>query len=146
MTVSFWVDKQTLTKEPKPCPECGGTASENCNWCIDGVVTDYSSDCADMNLANGNARALLCQLYPEGAKACGEWPLSLLPEINRRILRIINTRRSSALVAETITHANPGRVTFIEMGRSQEQVAHYYSTMLKIVKDAQRLESSILWG
>lgn len=146
MSITFWVDKQTLTKEPKPCPECGGKASENCNWCIDGVVTDHSSDCADMDLANANARALLCQLYPEGAESCGEWPLSLLPEINRRLLRIINTKQASALISETTTYANPGRATLIEMGRSQEQVARYYSTLLHIIKDAQRLESSVFWG
>ncbi len=146
MTITFWVAKQTLTKEPKPCPGCGGKASENCNWCINGVVTDYSSDCADLNLANANARALLCQLYPERADSEGEWPLHFLPELNRRILRVINTRQASALVSETVTLDNPGRATFIFMGRSAEQVAHYYSTMLQIVKDAQRLESSILWG
>jgi hypothetical protein len=146
MSVTFWVAKQTLTKEPKPCPECGGKASENCNWCIDGVVMDYSSDCTEMNLANSNARALLCQLYPEGAESCGEWPLSLLPGINRRLLRIINTKQSSALISETTELHNPGRATFIEMGRSQEQVARYYATLLQIIKDAQRLESPVIWG
>ena len=146
MSVTFWVDKQTLTKTPKPCPECEGKAPENCNWCIDGAVTEYSSDCTDLNLANANAHALLCQLYPEGVCPEGRWPLDKLPEITRRILRIINTRQASALISETTELYNPGRARFIEMGRSTEQVARYYDTLLRVLKDAQRLNSDIFWG
>lgn len=146
MSITFWVAKQTLTKVPHPCPECGGKGAENCNWCIDGVVTDYTSDCADLNLANGNARALLCQIYPEGATSCGEWSLIAIPEIMHRIMKIKNTKQVSALVSETTEYHNPGRATLISMGRSQEQVSRYYDVMLQILKDAQRLESTVIWG
>ena len=152
MSVTFWVDKQTLTKELKPCPECEGTASETCNWCIDGVVTDYSSDCADLNLANANARALLYLIYPEAFLGddpdplTGQWSAAFLHVIIKRLIYIQNTRKAGVLESVTVEHRNPGHATLIEMGRSKKQVAHYYDRLLAVLKDAQRLESNVLWG
>jgi len=94
--------------------------------------------------------ALLYQIYPEafvgGEASCGEWKYEFLPNINQRILRIINTKHAYALESETVETKSPGHATLIVMGRSRVQVARYYTQLLAVVKDAQRLGSSVVWG
>lgn len=151
MTVTFSVAKQTMTVVASQCPECEGKGCDAI-WCDNGSTNDYVSDCAELNLANANATVLLYQVFPEAFTAwyepalSGEWLFDYLPEIASRIIRIMNTKQSNELVCDTVEHSNPGRARLIEIGRSKEQVARYYSTLLQVVKDAQRLNSSVIWG
>lgn len=151
MSVTFSVAKQTTTAVASQCPECAG---KGCGavWCDNGVTQDFISDCAELNLANGNATALLYQVFPEAFTAWyepaleGEWSIEYLPEIAARVIRIMNTKQGSNLICDTVEHSNPGQARLIEMGRSKEQVARYYTALLAVIKDAQRLESSVIWG
>lgn len=147
MSVTFFVEKQTVRKVP--CPACNGRGSDDC-YCDRGVVDE--SDCAELNLANGNARAFLYLIYPEAflgdnpEPLAGQWSAAFLHVIIKRLLYIQNTSKAGVLESETVEYRNPGHDTLIEMGRSRAQVARYYDRLLTVLKDAQRLESNVLWG
>ena len=140
MSVTFCVAAAKLSNSSHTCSECGGKGGE-CNWCIDGQIEELVSDCAELNVANTNAAAILNLIDPSADYVTGEWAASRIPGIIKTVMGILNSDKKDALVVETVVDRN---VTYI--GRDADYVQHRLTALLAVLRDANNRNSPVVWG
>lgn len=92
MSVTFWIP-QAPTELVRPF-------ADEPEYTCEEAIPPFT----EINMANGNARAILEMIYPEdGGDLCGQWEGPILDKIIRRLLDAVNRRASvEALTIDTM--------------------------------------------
>ena len=99
----------------------------------------------EINVANGNAVALMEVLDPGADWVCGEWNTSSLIEVRRRILYAMNTKQKDSLVTPTVEHIGFGP-RMVVCGRDEDYVSRRLSQFLDLTKVALEHGFKVTWG
>lgn len=124
MSVTFWMPQAPVTRV-QPYPE-----DEPDYW-----VTEPVAPFTEVNMANGNALAMLDLMLPglDHGDMCGQWEGDTLAQVHRNCMRALNSpeRRGGAL-ADDVQEGN-----FLMFGRSDDYVTRRLKQMLELVTTAQ---------
>ena len=148
MSITFYPNKEWKMVE-NPCDICG----DNCDAGSDGnpycTGTRPEPDCPTINMANGNAYAMLALLGLPTDECCGEVSANDLPRVMRAIIRArnVSARRTSA-TADPYESGGPGtgQCRMVYGGRNEEYVARRLDDLMGFVQHCQNEGCGFYWA
>jgi len=134
-----------------PCEYCNGKK----------IIDKWDHPFQELNVANANLPAILEMLgLPVDDEYCGHWDHHQLPEIRRRLIKLMNSDIDKHTQAPTSSRGDMGiskdddgmdRIgrrgpQMYDYGRSRHQVESYIHRLLALIDFAQKNNASVTWG
>lgn len=123
-------DDESVTYEDDACPYCGGT----------GVQCELRSELPEINMANGNAYAILGAIGIGEVDYCGCWNKAQLDRVQVKLMTLLNLKPES-LTKEAYRDGN-----FYEGGRTFDYVTSRLQQMLSLVVQARAGGYEVTWA
>lgn len=157
MSITFWCPAESEVILSRYKCDChhgegggGGGGDPSCYWCQGSGVVEIKGTEHEVNMANGNAMALLRLVDPERGEEeeyWGEFTTERLPSVIRHTIRALNLRRIACKeVIETVETTGCYGATLIQVGRGEEYITERLRQLLALFQQAQQLQSSVVWG
>lgn len=139
MSVTFWCPEAPTEKKTVTCWVCDGEFSDDqpCDFCKNTGTDEETVPVApftELNLANGNAQAILDIIDPNGQHPdlTGKWSGDKLSEVLSNVTRTLNTNRRELLVINDSHYGNMS-----SRGRDLNYVIRRLTTFQHLLKAAQ---------
>lgn len=149
MSISFicWEEQEEVVETfDCSCTWDGERAARtDCDECHGTGVYEMKGRPHELNWSNGNA-ALMLEALDVEFDYCGEWSLSELPGLKRKIIKALNVSSTADYAREASVSQQSGCCTIYTAGLSGKDIEVRLQAMLKLVEFAQSNGYAIGWG
>ena len=160
MSITFGVIGATYTPTRVGCWVCDGFKVQGpyqrddgteytipCDYCHgEGTYIEQVCNTPELNMANGNAYALLREMGEDQPDCCGSWPYEKLVQMfgRAKVLQASPARMEST--GSDTGGPGTGRCRVIEMGRSEEYVIDRAGRLAGVIRAALERKTGVCWG
>jgi hypothetical protein len=144
MSITFYPSYEWQMKEI-PCNICDACDKDMDPFCT-GTITE--PDCPYINMANGNACAMLALLNLPTDECCGEVDAKDVPNVVRAIIKAqnVSARRQNA-TEPPYESGGPGtgQCKVISFGRNEDYITRRLNDLMDLLKHCQEKSCGFYW-